>query len=327
MPKTFDEKVSEIVASLPVKSAGPPLAKGKVGLILPSPIKVQTIINVGSTQPLLQTSWKPRPDPMDLRQALLFWDAIHIPEEFGPFYEDDEQIKLLAQCGLIRSVDGPNEDQIANLFGGNKSFAATQGTVPIYTQLRLNLFSSLEKQEPGQWAMGRGLASPELPLGERSAGRGMLVKLTNTLPIPAGDVHLNEILEFKEKRGDELLILRQHLADVFSKLASGDRDEMAKIHDLAAFEKSVDAYQTVLSESKIKAVATDFASTFNIIPIAAEALNMAIGEKPIIHLGIAGILGALTIAPLAGLKRRKSNEVFEYVGRYHQDIPWKKVDA
>jgi hypothetical protein len=73
----------------------------------------------------------------------------------------------------------------------------------------LRTYIELNDEEPGVWALSQGEKSLFLEhgLGLFSEGSGMSLNLLRAIPIPAKDVPLNEILEFKEKRKDELLVL------------------------------------------------------------------------------------------------------------------------
>ena len=74
-------------------------------------------------------------------------------------------------------------------------------------------FSDLESREPGVWSLSQGEKS--LFVNNSAANlideSGISLELIRLIPVPAADVPLNEILEFKEKRKDELMIFRAHI--------------------------------------------------------------------------------------------------------------------
>jgi len=323
LPLSFDEKVSKIAESLSVSSTGPSLKPGQRGLILPSPIEVSEFGDISTFQTYRQTSFNLRPDPMDLRQALLFWDAIHLPEEITPIYHQDNDLDFLNSCGIVRHYNGPDENTIGLAFGGKTDFIKQQGTYPIYSQLRLNLFSHLENREPGQWAMARGIKSPEIPKGERSYGRGALVTLTNMLPIPTGDVHLQDVLEFKHKRSAELISLQDHIADIHGSIIEEGIDAMVSDSRMRKFQKSVNEFQSTMKETGFRSTLMDLASSFNIAGPAATVITAMTNPQHIIPVTALMLAGAITIEPLKRFARRKTTEEFEYLSKYHTEINWK----
>jgi hypothetical protein len=74
-------------------------------------------------------------------------------------------------------------------------------------------FSDLESREPGVWSLSQGEKS--LFVNNSAANlideSGISLELIRAIPVPAADVPLNEILEFKEKRKDELMMFRAHI--------------------------------------------------------------------------------------------------------------------
>lgn len=282
------------------------------------------IFDIPNNELMYQNNFKIRPHPLDLRQAILFWDVIQLPEELLPIYENDIDIQFLEKSGIIRKYRGPTTEEIASYLKVDPSFVTMQGAKAIYGQLRLNLFATLEKSERGQWAMARGIQSPEIPEGERTAGRGALVELTNMLPIPTGQVNLEDVMEFKSRRREELISLRMYMADLFSKVSSGDIDEMVKKNYLLQFEKSIRDYQSVISESRMKARILNLVSGFNVAGSAAAAISALFGQTGIIPISLSAIAGSITITPFSGLARRQTNEVFEYINQYHREISWHK---
>ena len=322
LPLSFDEKVSKIAETFKITSTGPDLPPGKRGLILPSPIEVIELGKISTAGTFRQTSFKTHPDSLDLRQALLFWDAIHLPEEVTPIYERDTDISFLESCGIIRRYNGPQQEEIGSLFGGNVEFVLQRGTYPIYSQLRLNLFSHLEKKEPEQWAMARGVKSPEIPRGELLHGRGALVTLTNMLPIPSGNVHLGDVMEFKLKRSSELESLQDHIADIHGSISEEGIDAIVSGSRLRKFERSIKDFQLSIKETGFPSVLSDLASSFNVASAGIAVAITILAPTHIVPVAALAVAGALTVEPLKRFARRKTGEEFEYVSKYHTDLNW-----
>lgn len=79
--------------------------------------------------------------------------------------------------------------------------------------------------------MAQGENSLMIKGGIGEAGKGALIELARAIPIPAANVHLNDILELKERRRDEFMRFRFHLEALADDIAnSPDRSEQLELH-------------------------------------------------------------------------------------------------
>lgn len=76
---------------------------------------------------------------------------------------------------------------------------------------QVKAFVDLETREPGLWSLAQGENSLLLRDQMLEPNAGALLELQRAIPIPDKDVPLNEVLEFKERRRDELHRLRTEL--------------------------------------------------------------------------------------------------------------------
>jgi len=159
------------------------------GLIISNPIHISDDL----------VSLNGKLDPSELRFSLLYWDKLVHPRSncisFGGT-EDDEQ--YLISAGILTQptylyTGGVMEEIIFNTY--------------------MTAFSDLENREPGVWSLSQGEKS--LFINNSAANlideSGISLELIRAIPVPAADVPLNEILEFKEKRKDELMMFRAHI--------------------------------------------------------------------------------------------------------------------
>lgn len=167
------------------------------GLIISNPIKLDVKNNDVQVQGRL--------DPSELRFSLLYWDKLAKPDSY--FYRfgegDDEQ--FLISAGILTRPLIPHQ-------GGN--------TATVIFDTFINAMKQLDASEPGVWSLSQGDRSLFLENhpDKLSQNSGISVKLIRSIPIPAHDVPLVEILEFKEKRRDELNILHAHINDLSTKI-------------------------------------------------------------------------------------------------------------
>jgi hypothetical protein len=94
----------------------------------------------------------------------------------------------------------------------------------------------------------------------------MSLELIRAIPVPAADVPLNEILEFKERRNAELMIFRAHI----DKLVFEIQNSPARTHAFNRIAKEVDAacidLLKVGHEWQFPVHFADFKATFNFNP-------------------------------------------------------------
>ncbi|MGK8745902.1 DUF6236 family protein [Pseudomonas aeruginosa] len=177
----------------------PPKAEYR-GLIVSPPITVE-----GDSFHARQT-WL---DPTELRFSLLFWDRLTWPTG-GIKMTGWGVEEYLEECGIL---DRPH-------YGG-------------YGLLDAQIAAYLDKEakDPGAWAIAQGENSLLVKGGACEVGNGALIELSRAIPIPAANVHLNEILELKERRKDELMRFRLHMEAIAHEVAnSPDRTEKLQFH-------------------------------------------------------------------------------------------------
>lgn len=134
-------------------------------------------------------------DPTELRFALLYWDKLVWPSSRVIHFASGPDEQFLELAGVMSRPD--------YTFNGD----AAQGIA----KSQIHAFLDLEKSEPGAWALAQGENSLLLADNAFEQGNGGVIELHRAIPIPQGDVPLAEILEFKNRRNDELLNLRNHL--------------------------------------------------------------------------------------------------------------------
>lgn len=155
--------------------------------------------------------------PNDLKFMCLYWDEIVIPVSFaisaGYPYRDD-----LINCGIVKEISCDRSNVV-----NSRSFV--QNTLTTQAEF----YKLMEKHQTMNWSIhqtGTKVVDPEIDwphanLVDRVETR---IALNNTLPIPAGDVNLNEILEFKSRRSDDLTALHSYIDELSLEiLASPDK--------------------------------------------------------------------------------------------------------
>jgi hypothetical protein len=111
------------------------------------------------------------------------------------------------------------------------------------------VFEKHDSESPGQWSLAQFSTTPYF--SDSTPKLSIEYQLWNRLPIPSSDVPLNEILEFKARRQDELIALRIYLDEMYQSIISAADIPRAKITGLTKLEVALDEIDRVLSEAGI----------------------------------------------------------------------------
>ena len=142
-----------------------------------------------------------------IRHALFYFDKIDMPYCILHIPLSDDE-NFLASCNILQT-----------------SQVKVRGGKPIETvsQTLEQAFLEHDKSQPGQWMIGEGQTIKNVGSGK---GRALIVEFVNAIPFPTNSVPLADILEFKEKRRDELMRLRHHLEAMYDAMTQGNDREL-----------------------------------------------------------------------------------------------------
>ncbi len=181
------------------------------GLIISNPLIVRGTTIVTSS-PL---------DLQDLRSSLMYWDRLALPENNIVGFGGSSDVDYLENSGIL-----------------HKPRFVTSGRIvmeDLLVNAQLAALTELEKAERGVWSISGGKNS--IVSDKLGTNNGTMIQLLNAIPVPGETVPLNEILEFKAKRRDELLAFRDHFELLSHKVASAPDS----IDELNRTLKEVDA--------------------------------------------------------------------------------------
>ncbi|MGX9714526.1 DUF6236 family protein [Janthinobacterium lividum] len=275
-----------------------PKERSKRGLIVSSPIKVE-----GNSVRFIGGGL----DSQELRFALLFWDKLVWPSTaiMGSPPTPDEQ--FLLDAGILTrpryQVNGDIAREIART-----QFAA---------------FNERNNAEPGCWAMSQGERA-FLYIGENQLeGGGAALELHRAIPIPAHDVPLNEILEFKERRKDELWLLRDKLDSFVSELETEQDRDASMLKNISEIDQACSNLLILGKEWQFPVHLSNLKTSFSLTAgkfIPAAKLGLLAGLQYGLvaagaAAGVAGLASTLEIKGdfgLRGLKKPASPYKYAY---------------
>lgn len=257
-------------------------------------------------------------DPHELRRSLLFWDKLAWPQtgmiKVNP---SSPELEFLEGEGILLRPEAK--------FKGNFNGIGDQ-----IAKQHVSSFIRLEEVNPGAWALAEGPKSFHWELSTFDTGRGTLVSLHRSIPVPEMDVPLEEVLRFKEKRSSEMLALRSAMDDFYGRVInSGDPSFEMNSAISQIDEGCVDAIRVAKEENfkiRLSDLKFNFSMSFaDLMAVSGAAVGGAgLGAQfGLESLGalIGGALPFLTISKggsMSGLK--DSQKPFRYVGQIHNDV-------
>lgn len=165
------------------KLADPSSGRPKRGLVVTPPIEIE-----GSSLFVKSANL----DPQDLRFATLFWDQLMWPSSRAIYFESGPDELFLEQTGILTRQD--------YTVWGDGAQGIAEG--------QIKAFQDLDAKEPGQWCLAQGKNSLLIKGGQLIESTSPLLELHQAIPVPDKDVPLEEVLDFKRRRHDELWALR-----------------------------------------------------------------------------------------------------------------------
>jgi hypothetical protein len=288
-----------------------PKVQNKKGLVISSPMSIDL---VG-----LDSSLRGSLDAQELRSWLLYWDELVWPAS-----------------NLIRAGGGNDEEFLVNakILTRPVSYVSSGTFEQIIINTHINCFLDLDKKEPGVWALAQGEKSLLLnhPSGQFVENEGITLELLRALPTPAEDVPLNEILEFKERRKDELLAFRAYTDKLVQEIQKSPEptDEMKRV--LKDVDAACAALLKVGHQWQFPVTFADFKCSFN-FNLFKTGGQAAMGYTAASTLGL-GLPVATGVAALSGLVStidikkdflgfrsiRKDQSPFQYCVNAHREL-------
>ncbi|SMX32271.1 DUF6236 family protein [Actibacterium lipolyticum] len=198
-------------------------------------------------------------DPTELRRAVLFWDRIAYPKNnLAEGGESHPDIKFLVKEKMLTLSPG-KVTKNANTLGH------------LIAEGHIKTFLKRESGEPGLWCMSEGPYSMLLKDQHFSVGKGVLMELYRAIPIPTEDAKLDDVLEFKRKRSDEVRLLSYEIDQMFHKIAAADNKAAALELHKNEIEKRCANVMKVAKEAKLPFKLSDWKINFS---VKSESGNM-----------------------------------------------------
>lgn len=225
-------------------------------------------------------------DDVSLRQYLLYWDKIDYPDNNIIRTGLSPDMEFLNSIGIL--------DRTKIQFG---SFSGNPGVAMALMQAMA--LEIRNKQFPGSWALAQNSSKLFVPEETEIDTKTIEMELYSALPTPAGDTPLQDILEFKLRRQDELLNFRSAMDRLYLDVVNAADIPRAKNVALNRLEKTIIELNTVVNETWSKKLLSSLKVEINIPNLITHAV---LGSGVAISLGLSGGAGAAIGAIAASFK-------------------------
>lgn len=266
--------------------------------------------------------FKEAADPSELRKYLLYWDKIEAPYTYSVCFGSSD-FDFLSQAGILTRTPTPNPRPIEIVLVDSESITLSKEAGIEVLQAHEYMFRKKSEQEPGVWSkaqMSKTLMSQNTVLRE-----SIEIELCNAIPVPDISIPLNDILEFKLRRQDELVSFRCHLDDLYQKIISSADVPRARITEMDRLERSIRDVHKVINESGMRVLLRSMKSVVTgvegIVGVASGIASIPFPQVSSVAVTAVATAAALTVAVQ---KIRHSHDTlpneFTYLKSIHDEL-------
>ncbi|MFW1030988.1 DUF6236 family protein [Vibrio parahaemolyticus] len=178
--------------------------------------------------------------PEKIRYLALYWDKVVVTDSniFGSGLSDES--KVLVDAGILRKETA--RMSLNGKFDGS-------GLAKMHFDGLSQVTASLTAKNPGQWAIHQSGDQLHIPMNMSKELVTADFELNKCLPVPLPDLPLEKLIEFKFKRGDELVALRKTLDDLYLDISNSQDIPRARVAKISQLEKAINDLDIVARES------------------------------------------------------------------------------
>jgi len=188
----------------------------------------------------------------ELRYYILYWDKVVIPGNNLVYIGVPEEEELIA----CEAISRPRV-QFQGSFRGDQVTGALLACQSIVAE-------KLVRDKTVDWVLHQIGDSLALPTDFASQQDTIRVALANALPVPDGEVPIHEILEFKQRRKDELIELHNSIDELYFEVLNSPDEGLATKKVLSRFQYAIQNLDKASHEKFKKTRKYDLSADLNI---------------------------------------------------------------
>jgi hypothetical protein len=219
----------------------------------------------------------------ELRYYILYWDKVVIPSNNLVYIGLPEEDLLIESGALERPK-----------VGFNGSFAGDQVTDALLSCQSI-VAKELVKDKKSDWVVHQIGGECLFPTGFNQRRNIIRVDLASSLPVPDGELNIYELLEFKEKRKNELRSLHSHLDGLYEQVLSSPDPEFASKRAVSDLAMAISDLDTVTKERFEKTRKFDLSAQLN---LSGKDISVGAASGALIDFFATGMI--LPVATIAG---------------------------
>ncbi|EOV9740102.1 DUF6236 family protein [Enterobacter hormaechei] len=223
---------------------------------------------------------------LDINYFLLYWDRLASPTNnifhFGLPCEDE-----LIRLGKLEVLKFSFESMQDSLYSEFDALSQTKS---------LDLMR--KKHKSTDWRIHSLNEELNFSDSDSVVKQTLRFDLCNLLPVPGPDVNLNEILEFKERRSDELIALHSYIDELYFEVINSGDFELSKAKAFDGFKRAIADLDALNSQGWRSPIKFDISSSFEfdlsqVMTAATAGVAAMNSEHPLAMLSVGAVASVL----------------------------------
>lgn len=240
---------------------------------------------------------------------------------------------LFDKTDFVKSVglEFPAPPEEYTCFGNSQRTEVYLGPAPAsllsLQEIVFRAFSALDDRDKGQWVLTRSVNNLQFPDHAFAPDKAVALTLYDALPVPTAEVPYEDVLNFKNRRSDELLALRSFL-DELGLQASQGIGGLAETVAMRKFDSALANYNKAIAEQnfakKLRSITANFQLSDASIGVAVELVRQLTCELPLtsaMNEAMWTVPPTFVAAIVRGLRAPSmEGKPFEYILHAHREL-------
>jgi hypothetical protein len=227
------------------------------------------------------------PDPMLLRQCVLYWDMIdwprytmtgELPAEAKHLQDEGILISTTFEQPLLRADEKPRAGDVVMWTVNPRTQQESDrrvGRLEHYVIPQALAFKKNNADGSGLWSLAQ--PNPDLVLPTSQTDRTIEVELYRAVPVPSAATPIEEVLDLKRRRNSEMLAYRAAIDEIYQKVISSGDIPHAKTMEIEKLQKSVIELHRVMRAEKMPRSLASVKIALNPVDLGGVIQKLSVG--------------------------------------------------